>query len=709
MDALSRFTAIFLLNASWQIALVTAIATLLDRWLRGAPARYRHLLWMMALAAVIVLPVVSARRTRDATAPLTASASAAGLDSWPVPAPAVRPSRVSLAASTRAFLRRAVAGAHLTIRIPHTPARAAFVLYAALLMIMLVRFARAWLRSREIRKNVRAQPSQNPSCLSLVSLVTCHSSLVRTLAAGAERAGASILWSSEVAGPVTVGARRPTIILPSRLLDPGAEDDLSAALAHEIAHVRRRDYLCNLLAELLLLPVAFHPLAWAIKRRLAESRELACDELAATVLNPASYARSLVRMAQQISDLALPVAPGPDYTLGVFDADILEERVMRLLKPRASMRLAKCSLFCAALSIAASTVVAAAFSMTPAQDNQTRAAGETNQVSSAAPGIVAGAVAGGVQGGVGGGVVAGVPGGGKGGVGRAIGGGVSRGVVGGVPAAGAFKHAGQASADQQPQVSGEVSPYDNWVNEEVPYIITPEERAAFQKLTTNDERDHFIEQFWERRNPNPGSSTNAFKEEYYRRIAYADEHFKSSVRPGWRTDRGHMYIIYGPPDEIDSHVPSKPHSFEVWRYDHLQGVGDGVSFMFVDQYGNGDFGLATAPWNWPAPDKAFAAGSRKIRINGEVTAAKLMRDTQVEPTYPQEAKDKGIEGLVVLGATLSADGVPTDLTVVSSPDDSLSKAAIEAVRQWRYQPTLLNGEPVEVVTTIAVDFRMRKD
>ena len=86
------------------------------------------------------------------------------------------------------------------------------------------------------------------------------------------------------------------------------------------------------------------------------------------------------------------------------------------------------------------------------------------------------------------------------------------------------------------------SPYKKWLSEEVPYIITDEERAAFKKLTTDEEREPFIENFWERRNPNPGSPENEFKEEYYRRIAYANEHYASGI-PGWKTDRGRIYIM----------------------------------------------------------------------------------------------------------------------------------------------------------------------
>jgi GWxTD domain-containing protein len=99
------------------------------------------------------------------------------------------------------------------------------------------------------------------------------------------------------------------------------------------------------------------------------------------------------------------------------------------------------------------------------------------------------------------------------------------------------------------------SAYKKWLSDEVPYIITGEERTAFKQLSTDDEREQFVEQFWERRNPNPGSPENEFKEEYYRRIAYANEHYASGI-PGWRTDRGRIYIMYGPPDEIESH-PSR--------------------------------------------------------------------------------------------------------------------------------------------------------
>jgi len=135
----------------------------------------------------------------------------------------------------------------------------------------------------------------------------------------------------------------------------------------------------------------------------------------------------------------------------------------------------------------------------------------------------------------------------------------------------------------------------HWLDEDVRYIITDEEREAFLKLSNAEERDAFIEQFWLRRDPTPDTPENEFKEEHYRRIAYANEHFPSGI-PGWRTDRGRIYIVFGPPDEIDSHPSGgsyeRPYEegggetstfpFEDWRYRYIEGIGNEVIIEFVD-------------------------------------------------------------------------------------------------------------------------------
>jgi len=133
-----------------------------------------------------------------------------------------------------------------------------------------------------------------------------------------------------------------------------------------------------------------------------------------------------------------------------------------------------------------------------------------------------------------------------------------------------------------------------WLNEDVVYIIDDKERAAFQRLASDEERVKFIEQFWLRRDPTPGTPINEFKDEHYRRIAFANERFHmASGRQGWLTDRGHMYIVYGPPDELESHAkPQNGFPYETWMYRHVEGVGDRLIVRFIDRAGTGDFRLA---------------------------------------------------------------------------------------------------------------------
>jgi TonB family protein len=181
----------------------------------------------------------------------------------------------------------------------------------------------------------------------------------------------SILCSSQAPGPVAMGFRRSVIILPEELFQASPSGDLTAALCHEMAHIRRHDYLLNLICEFILLPVAFHPAAWLVKRRIDESRELACDEAAAgRLVSVSAYARSLLSLARTMS--ALTSLSRPRYTMGVFDADILEERIMRLLekRPRLRARRARLLLGGAALALTLAGLAACAFSFT-AQENAT--------------------------------------------------------------------------------------------------------------------------------------------------------------------------------------------------------------------------------------------------------------------------------------------------------------------------------------------------
>src|SRR5437016_1373768 len=150
--------------------------------------------------------------------------------------------------------------------------------------------------------------------------------------------------------------------------------------------------------------------------------------------------------------------------------------------------------------------------------------------------------------------------------------------------------------------------YKQWLQEDVVYIITPDERNAFLQLQTNEEREQFIEQFWLRRSSNPDLPDNDFKEEHYRRIAYANEHYASGI-PGWKTDRGRMYIMWGPADEVESHPTggtydrpmeegggsTSTYPWETWRWRYLEGIGENIILEFVDPSGSGEFHLTMDP------------------------------------------------------------------------------------------------------------------
>ena len=151
-------------------------------------------------------------------------------------------------------------------------------------------------------------------------------------------------------------------------------------------------------------------------------------------------------------------------------------------------------------------------------------------------------------------------------------------------------------------------PWKKWLNEDVTYIITDEERQAFKHLQTDEEREQFVENFWKRRDPTPDTEENEYKEELYRRIAYANDHYASGI-PGWKTDRGMIYIKYGAPDEVDSHPSggsyqrpmeegggeTSTYPFEDWRYRYLDGIGSNIEIEFVDPTMTGEYRMTMDP------------------------------------------------------------------------------------------------------------------
>ena len=184
------------------------------------------------------------------------------------------------------------------------------------------------------------------------------------------------------------------------------------------------------------------------------------------------------------------------------------------------------------------------------------------------------------------------------------------------------------------------TPYKKWLQEEVPYIITDEERSAVLQLQTNEEREQFIEAFWQRRDPTPDTVENEFREEHYRRIAYANDRFSSGI-PGWRTDRGRIYIMWGPPDSIESHANgslyNRPmsegggqatvYAFDDWIYHYMEGIGENITIEFVDPTGTGEYHITNDPGEKDALAKVPGADPSMLEQMGMSTQAQRFTRT----------------------------------------------------------------------------------
>ncbi len=308
---------------------------------------------------------------------------------------------------------------------------------------------------------------------------------------------AALLESSLAGVPVVVGYLRPAILLPVGMLVNMPASQVEAILLHELAHIRRHDYLVNLFQTVVENFLFYHPAVWWISGVIRAERENCCDDLVVAANgNAPEYAAALTALEQSrwaAHDAALAATGGN-----------LMKRIRRLLHPRENPRLALTPVVSAGvLAIAAALALMAWQSPPPIPD----------------------------------------------------------------------------------------TPSQSWLDNDVAYIITDAERTAFRNLQSEAERAQFIEQFWLRRDPTPDTPQNEFKEEHYRRIGYANARFGSRAgTPGWKTDRGRIYITFGIPDEIDSHP-----STEEWRYRFIQGIGSDVTMEFLDPDGTGDFHMSRDP------------------------------------------------------------------------------------------------------------------
>jgi TonB family protein len=582
MEILSRLILTFVLNAVWQIPLLAGGAALGVWLLRRWPAQFHYRVWVSALVLSVLLPMWSLReplRTRAdkmAASPALTQADSAGpvLPRTPV-TDALRPP------TTATSLYEDFSGRPqprtLAVVVPQPIARWVTLCYLLMFFWCGARLLLAWGKTRDLRRAACEHPL--PERVRGI-VARCRATL------GVRRV--SILVSSTLRCPVTVGTVRPAIILPEYLFQPAEEANLTAALAHEMAHVRRRDFASNLLLETLYLPVTFHPLAAWLKRAIEDAREMACDEVAAGFLvDSQTYARSLVSMA---TAMAQPVPrPRPDYSLGVFDGNNLEKRVMRILKrkPHSGRWSAALAIAVAGALLAVTGLAASMASVRPQEPNGAQAHGASTQ-----------------------------------------GGGSIRGTI--------FDPSGARVP-----------------NAEV--TVTNERTGSKLRAKTDQTGDFSFTSL--------GAGGYSVEVE---KAGFAEFHQqKFSLGPG----------VKGP----ELSIVLKP--------------GEVVENVEV---------TALAIPGAVKPDEPKRP--QRIRVGGLVQATKLLH--MEHPAYPEGARKRGVQGVVLLQAVISLKGEPLSLRLINSPDPELSHAATDAVKQWRYEPTLLNGDPIEVVTTIAVGFHL---
>jgi beta-lactamase regulating signal transducer with metallopeptidase domain len=322
----SEFILNFVLNSCWQIAAIVAVAALASLLLKNGPARYRHALLVAALAACLVVPLLTATRFVPAW-----------ISSLPVTSLQTVPSAV---APGRANNSRAEdlsvdhIGNRRTTTVTTTPRSVLFLVFAYTVFIFGrgIRLARFWRR----KERLRTSATRTGLALEVEAAAECCRELL-------EIRNVTVTRSKEARVPYTLGARRPLIVLPDAYCSTVDEAKLLSVVGHEMAHVARRDFLTNLLCELVALPISFHPLTYLLKREIDRTRELACDELVTRrVLAPKVYARSLL-WAADVSRQYKSQA----FMLSIFDGKILEERIVRLMRSNKRTRFARVLMFAA--------------------------------------------------------------------------------------------------------------------------------------------------------------------------------------------------------------------------------------------------------------------------------------------------------------------------------------------------------------------------
>jgi beta-lactamase regulating signal transducer with metallopeptidase domain len=347
MNDISRWLATFLLNAIWQITAIAIFAFVCAKLLHRMPSRYAHRAWVLAMFACLLIPLTTVLIQHSAGTRIDETKRAGSVLNEP------------LNSSPRGLSLQFRSVSH-SISLPPLLSRVLLWAFAVLLLHRAVRLL--WLAYRTSCIRQCAYERELPESLSEVA--------ERCLRAFSLSA-VPLLCSTEVSSPATVGFRRPVLLLPDTFFTGDlTQDDLSSALSHEFAHVRRRDFVLNLLYEMVYLTVCFHPFAAFMRSRIAHTRELACDEMAVRMLpSGAHYASSLLHIAQSVFSGGQSQS---SYALGLFDTNTLEERIVNILKTtNASRKWARPLRLLVVVLVGAAALGISVFSLQLAAENAT--------------------------------------------------------------------------------------------------------------------------------------------------------------------------------------------------------------------------------------------------------------------------------------------------------------------------------------------------
>ncbi len=580
MKMTSELLLTFLLNSFWQIALIAAFAAGCDWLLRGTAPRYRHGLWVTALFLAMALPLLSSaslfktflssksksQRAEIAAGPIfVTKVFSPDLDSMEPPAADNPASPQEVEPARRNFLASAI---HLNRRL----ATILVTLYGLFLLYRIGQFIRAWRRTKMIVQSAITFESSGPV---EAIIKKCQSAI------GVHRV--RILCSTSVPVPITVGILNPSIILPERLLHHIDEEVLTTAIGHELVHVSRRDYLANLVYELIYLPLSFHPAVALIRRRIKQTRELCCDEAVATkLLRAETYARSLVRL---IGSTPLGRRLAADTSIGITESDNLEVRIMSLLKtPKLSARRKGLLLIAASLLLVAPCIAATSFALTFNIDRQEPSVRpQTSE---------------------------------------------------------------KIERQNQNREREELKRAERELNAQkrvAPKSQLPEIEAQLREVQQNLElHGRMVQQ----------------REDEQKKLA----ELRATLE---------QYQKNRPTDEARLREARE----KIAELERLY-----------------------------TPEKEREVQKTIAEMQKLQTDRKARVIYRVDPEYPQDAREKKIEGTVALSMTIDHDGIPQNVQVKRSLSPSLDQSAVDAVRKWRFEPAIKNGQPASMFVSIDVYF-----